>query len=134
MSTTKRLLVLFFVMLISCTKEDITEQPLLLSEVIYGSWQIREAINVQNYGDREWHVVSFLENRVTFSKDNQYTYYYQEQVFETATFKINDRDSTIELSAPIRNNWFVEEYAEEQFIVRFDTDEGVEKYKYVRLE
>jgi len=121
-------------MLISCTKEDITEQPLLLSEVIYGSWQIREAINVQNYGDREWHVVSFLENRVTFSKDNQYTYYYQEQVFETATFKINDRDSTIELSAPIRNNWFVEEYAEEQFIVRFDTDEGVEKYKYVRLE
>ena len=130
----RRLLLLFFVVLISCTKEEFTEQPLLLSEVIYGSWQIRESINVQNYGDREWHVVSFLENRVTFSEDNQYTYYYQDQLFETATFEVNDGDSTIELSAPIRNEWFVEEFSEEQFIVRFDTDEGVEKYKYVRLD
>jgi hypothetical protein len=41
----RRLLLLFFVVLISCTKEECTDQPLLLSEVAYGTWERRAVLD-----------------------------------------------------------------------------------------
>ena len=121
-------------MLISCTKEDITEQPLLLSEVIVGSWQVREAINVLDYGDYEWHRVAYIENEAIFTEDNQYTYLYQEELIEEAEYLVQDSDSTIQFLPPKNSTWFIESFDQNEFVVKRDTREGVEKYKYVRLE
>jgi len=134
MAPLRRLLVLFFVVLISCTKEEFTDQPLLLSEVIPGSWQVREAINVLDYGDYEWHRVAYIENEAIFTEENQYPYLYREELIEKAEYLVQDSDSTIQFLPPKNSTWFIESFDQNEFVVKRDTREGVEKYKYVRLD
>lgn len=130
----------FFIVLLlviissNCSEKENINGPVLLSEIIPGSWQVREAINVLDYGDYEWHRVAYIENEAIFTEENQYTYLYREELIEKAEYLVQDSDSTIQFLPPKNSTWFIESFDQNEFVVKRDTREGVEKYKYVRLD
>ena len=130
----RRLLLLFFVVLISCTKEGFTEQPLLLSEVVYGTWERRAVLDPLSPGDYSWQDQSPPYLTYTFDEDNTYRMFVDTFVIQTGTFEVSNTDTSI-YSVESSSGHFdlqVDYFTRDTFVTISPTIEGAFKARFVR--
>ncbi len=97
----KRVLLTIFLLAVtlSCKKEEIVSSPILLSEIIYGDWEIRESISYLDYRDFELHSLNPPYPYYRFYKTGEYEVWYLDTPTTiTAPFIVNNQDSTIRLN------------------------------------
>ena len=109
-------LVLIFIcsiILFSCEKQDLIEDPPVLSEIIYGDWELREEMSFLQYRNeiynditlRPYPVYKFFETDSFAVLLNNGTS--EERIFFSGPFMINAEDSYISLSyAPYKVHGF----------------------------
>ena len=119
-------------LLSSCQKKDIEKQP-ILSEIIYGDWEIREIMDVLTYGDWEYHLDTppYLA-LYSFYEDGTYMNYYDDTPLypNPRPFEVNDQDSLLTLTSIYK----VYEFNEKMIDMRRQTREGPSGFKIFKRE
>jgi len=120
-------------LLTSCQKEDVEKKTVLLSEIIYGDWEIRESISVATYGDGEYHdLPSPYLYFYRFNEDGTFNLYFDDtpDFPNPLPFEVNDQDSLLILTHPYK----VHEFNEGMIDMRMSGWEGPSGFKIYKRE
>lgn len=130
------IVVIIGLLLSSCQKEDIEKQPVLLSEIIYGTWEWREEINVLRHGDWEYHttfqpfpICKFFESDSFVSITSAGIF--NMDTFEMGMFRVNDQDSILTLRA---SDYTVHGFSVDTLDLRRQTREGPSGRKLFKID
>ena len=89
--------VFFTAVLLSCEKQKPAPPP-TLSEYIVGDGEIREVIDLVNFGDFEYHDVGpIYYNFYRFKADNSYEYWINGNPGDPVPYSVSEQDSTLKL-------------------------------------
>jgi hypothetical protein len=119
-------------LLSSCQKKDIEKQP-ILSEIIYGDWEIRERMDVLTYGDWEYHKKTppYL-TYYQFNEDGTFNRFYDDtpDYSNSMPFEVNDQDSLLILT----HTYKVYEFNEGMIDMRIWGREGPSGFKIYKRQ
>ena len=132
MKMSKSFLVVPFLILFSCTKEK-SPPELLLSEIIVGTWEKREQWGFP-YLDNEWYVFDEVLLSIEFEEDDSLTFYSKNGNVTPGTYEVVDSLNIIHVTTNVSFIWQISEFSRDTFVIDANTDEGLSRSKYVRVE
>lgn len=101
------ILIALGLILLACEKTALEKEPESLSEIIYGTWELREIISLVTFEDLDYHEAPrkpFL--RYEFREDGTYLILYsrgaQYEIDTESTFELIEQDSSLHLGTSIR--------------------------------
>lgn len=120
----------------SCEKEVFSEELPLLSDIIYGTWELREEINTIKYGDAEYHSTYTPYPLMIFSRTDSFVTIIDRgnppiDTFEINLFEVNDVDSTITLGF---QTYDIYGYSKDSLDFRWFTREGPAGRKLFKID
>ena len=123
-------------LLSSCQKEDVEKEPTIFSEIIYGTWEWREDIDVLTHGDWEYHPTLQPFPICKFFESDSFVIIvsggiFDQDTFEMGMFIVNDQDSILTLHY---SDYQVHGFSEDTLDLRFQTREGPGGRKLFKLD
>ncbi len=90
-------LVFLLLMMPSCAKDEVKKEPEILSEIIYGRWELREELSFLRYRDFDFHEISFEDLPILeFIEPDSFNISFELGFGKSGYFEIKEADSILE--------------------------------------
>ena len=106
---------------------------MLLSEIIVDTWELREQWGFP-YLDNEWYIFEEVLLSIEFKENDSLAFNNINGNITPGTYEVIDSLNAIRLTTITSFMWNISEYYRDTFIVDMNTDEGLSRMKYVKLE